>query len=197
MFQKLLLVLVFVASFSSSAFAALITVSNHEVGPGDKNYVFDVYWGKDRPDNEEPVSGGFFGNSPAGQSALSAAFYFSAFQPAGGIGIDFAYLKPSGLGSLDVIFDPIIVFFKTPTDQLLRDAKLQIDPTSPLISIEEIFDGNGARLTYPISFNDPTGSGGHTTGHDQVPEPSSVVAWFALTCTAVGHYVYRRKKKAG
>ncbi len=181
MFQKLLLVLMLVASFSSSAFAALITVSNHEVGPGDKNYVFDVYWGKDRPDNEDPVSGGFFGNSPVGQSALSVAFYFSAFQPAGGVGIDFAYLKPSGLGSLDVIFDPIIVFFKTPTDQLFRDAKLQIDPTSPLLSIEEIFDGNGARLTYPILLNNPPGSGGGATGHDQVPELTGLITWLCIS----------------
>lgn len=181
MFQKLLLALVLVALLSSSVQAALITVNNHEVQPGDKNYVFDVYWGKDHPDNEEPVSGGFFGSSPAGQSALSVAFYFSAFQPAGGVGIDFAYLKPSGLGSLDVIFDPIIVFFKTPTDQLFRDAKLQIDPTSPLISIEEIFDGNGARLTYPILLNDPTGSGGHTTGRDQVPELTGLITWLFIS----------------
>lgn len=191
MFQKLLLALVVVMSVSSSVSAALITLNNHEVQPGDQHYVFDVYWGKETPGSQDVVSENF-GDSEIGKLAISSAFYFSDPRSITAVAGSMSYLGPDRFGTLEVKKNDTWIIVFSRKGQLFVDAWVVFGLDSSVISVEPFGDGYGATFTYPIRLPDDPRSGGGATGHDQVPEAPSLAMWAVGAGLAAGIFFGRR-----
>jgi hypothetical protein len=179
MFQKFLLALIVAMFVSSSASAALITLNNHEVQPGDQHYVFDVYWGKETPGSQDVVSGNF-GDSEIGKLAISSAFYFSDPFSITAVAGAMSYLGPDRFGTLEVKKNDAWMIIFSRKGQLFVDAWVVFGLDSSVISVEPFDDGYGATFTYPIRLPNDPGSGGGATGHDQVPELTGLATWLII-----------------